>query len=457
MNDRFTLINARIGAPPYGEELAQLQITAGRWHTIAPQSHLVEEPSAIPITELRVEDAMDHAVVDLQGRMLLPGLVDSHMHLDKSFSLPQVGNVSGTLSEAVRNYAKASPFFEKEEIKARIVRASLQALSFGSTTLRSHLDFNLRAGREVALRTIEAALEARELVKPYIDIQYFPMCPLDQLDDASMAVVEEALRMGVDGLGGAPHLSSTPEADIERIFELAVRYGCPIDLHADESDDPNVRTVLKIAELTQRYDYQGKVSVGHLCSLASMNAADAALVIDSIAKAQLKAVSLPAANLYLQGRGDSEGPIRRGVTRIRQLRDSGVTVAVASDNIHDPFHPFGRGDLLQIALLAGYAGHLGSCEDMRTLLELISTSAADYAGVANYGIATGNPADFVVIDAAFPEEAFTMLPASRWVSKGGRWVSCSTTSRQWGNKQLEQVWQNAASRVQPGAPIVTIH
>ncbi|NQX59524.1 amidohydrolase family protein [Paenibacillus qinlingensis] len=429
-------------------ELFCLSIRDGSWTHIRKQEADAAASISTMLELWKPDQKLETSKVitlDLQGKMLLPGFVDSHMHLDKAFSLTTVENISGTLEEAVRNYSAASPTFSKDEIKARMMRSALQALSFGTTHIRTHLDFNLRFSRDIALRTIEAALEAKAALAPYMTLQLFPMCPYNFMSLDNEAI-EEALRMGVDGIGGAPHLSLTPKEDIDFIFKMAEKYDVPIDLHCDETDNPQMRTVEYVAARTKETGYEGRVTVDHLCALASMTDEDAGGIIDKMAEAKLKAVSLPAVNLYLQGRHDSF-PVRRGVTRLKQIHESGIPIAVASDNIHDPFHPFGRGDLLQIALISSYAAHMGRPADLRTLLRMITEAPANVLGLTAYGIAEGRPANFVVVDGHSIEEIFTMLPERRWVYSQGRFVRSPGTKAGWNNIALAKFWQEASEAV----------
>lgn len=437
------LYNVRI--PLLDEErLYTLAAENGIWSEVTAQDGIVHPPGAVSLDDWDGVMPEPPVRLDADGKILLPGLVDAHMHLDKSFSLPYVGNVSGTLEEAVRNYAAACPSFSKEMIKRRMMRAALLAVSYGTSAIRTHLDFHVEAGRDVAMRTVEAALEVREALKPYVTIQLFPMIPQQHITPDSLEAAEEAVRMGVDGLGAAPHLSDDPETGIDRLFQLAGRLGCPLDFHTDESDDPGVRTVVHIARRTMELGYSGRVTVGHLCSLAAMNDGEAKPIIDLMAEAGLKAVSLPGANLYLQGRHDAF-PVRRGVTRIKDLLGAGVPVAVASDNIHDPFHPFGRGDLILIALIAAYAAHMGSPADMRKLLGMISEVPADTLGLADYGVRQGCKADFVIFDADSPEMLLTLLPERRWVHRGGKWLKIAARPSGWNEQGLKRHWEETFS------------
>ncbi|MFE5319039.1 amidohydrolase family protein [Paenibacillus sp. NPDC056579] len=425
--------------------LFELKAVGGRWTSIVPQETVLSgDGSFVPMSALAGEMSRLKAAgrIDLKGFMMLPGFVDAHMHLDKAYSLSQVGNASGTLLEAIANYGAAAPSFSKEEIRGRIRKAALRALSYGTTTIRTHLDFRLRSGIEVAFRTIYAALEVREELKGIVDMQLFPMCPYDRLTTAEQDAIEEALRLGMDGMGGAPHLSETPESDIDRIFATAARWGKPIDLHADESDDPSKQTVAYIVEKAMEYGYGGKVTVDHLCSLSAMDTRRAEEIIGRMKAAGLSAVTLPPVNMYLQGRGDS-GLIRRGTTRIRELLDAQVPLAVASDNIQDPFHPFGQGDLLKIGLVTAYAAHMGSSADLRTLLRMMTEVPAGILGLTGYGITEGHSADFVLIDALRADDLFTELPVGRTVYKQGRPLYTSVQQSAWGLDELDRTEEQA--------------
>ncbi|WP_211747487.1 amidohydrolase family protein [Paenibacillus sp. Marseille-Q4541] len=452
MTGKIRLINAALQGNIHEGKPYEIVVENGRFTKVKEQPFVVQDGSFRPlemfshISELTCLEPEGELVIDLKRRMVLPGLVDIHMHLDKAFSLREVGNQTGTLLEAIQNYGRSAPFFTKETIRSRIIRTALQSVSYGSTRLRSHLDFPIAAGEDVVMRTVEAALEAKSMLKGVVDIQFFPMVPYRDLGKRGLELIEESIRMGMDGIGGAPHLSATPDQDIEGIFKLAARLGTKIDLHCDETDDPVKRTVLKVAEESLRYGFQGNVTAGHLCSLSSMPPEEAEEVLDMMSLAGVHAVTLPAANLYLQGRADL-GPVRRGVTRVRELREAGVTVAAASDNINDPFHPFGRGDLLQIALLTGYASHYGSPDDMNALIEMVTTAPAEIYGCKAYGIHPSHPADFVIVDAERTEEIFTMLPAGRWVAKSGKWVSMTPSARQWGSPQMAAMWEQVTSEV----------
>lgn len=439
MDNNLDIVNARL---PLLDEtrLYSLSIRDGKWEKVEPQDDRIQ---AAGYESLDISRCVGSGKLDAEGNILLPGFIDSHMHLDKAFSLPKVGNVSGTLLEAISNYSKLAPSFTKEVLKERMFRTALQAAAFGTTAIRTHLDFNTSAGPRVALQTVEAALEVKQQLAPFVNLQLFPMLPYYTGSHEDKALMEEAMRMGVDGIGGAPHLADHPENGIDAVFELAAKYDCPIDLHTDETDNPQKRTVLYIAKKTMEFGFQGRVTVDHLCSLASIDSIEAHKVIERIAEAQLYAVTLPATNLYLQGRGDDKA-VRRGVTRVKELTAAGVKIATASDNIHDPFHPFGRGDMLHIALITAYGTHMGAPTELRQLLRMMTEIPAGLMGLQGYGIAVGNAADFVLVDARTPEELFTMLPERRWIYRAGQWLKVAAPRTDWEVPALSEQW-NALS------------
>nr|WP_165279956.1 amidohydrolase family protein [Paenibacillus protaetiae] len=318
MEHRLEIINARL---PLADERLWYTLRAvnGTWTHVEAQESYLPAGAGTPHLTLdgygadrsSMQDAPvtgGSCMLDAEGKLVLPGFVDAHMHLDKAFSLRQVGNRSGTLAEAIGNYSEMAPHFTKAEIYARMAKTALLAIGYGTTAIRTHIDFHAAAGRQVALQSIEAALELKQKLASQLELQIFPMVPYRSAGADVLELIDEAVAMGVTGIGGAPHLADDPDRNIDLLFKLADRYGCPIDLHTDESDDPRKKTALTVAQKTIDYGFRGRATVGHLCSLASMEPKEADAVIARIAEAGLNAVTLPAANLYLQGRGMTKPP-----------------------------------------------------------------------------------------------------------------------------------------------------
>ncbi|HZH61904.1 MAG TPA: amidohydrolase family protein [Metabacillus sp.] len=380
------------------------------------------------ISTIKIEDLSEQNIIDVEGRYLLPSFVDIHTHLDKAFSLAAVPNKSGTLQEAIKNYSEKAPSFSEDEIKERVRKAALQSLSYGTTHIRTHVNFEMDVHETLALRHLQAVLEVREELSPIISLQVVPMFSyLSSRSKKQLEIVEEAISYGVDGIGGAPHLSPNSKEDIDSIYQLAVKFGKFIDLHVDEQDDPNVCTIEHIIQKTKEYDYQEKVTAGHLCSLSAMEEKRAAFIIEEMAHTKIGAVTLPGANMYLQGRHDS-GIVRRGITRVKELLNEGVKVATASDNVNDPFHPFGRCDLLQIGLLTAYTAHLGSESELYHLIKMITEIPAGFYGLNNHCVEENSKASFVILEGKDIYQLFAQLSPSRFVYHNGQWVS-GTTSR----------------------------
>ncbi|MBM7702434.1 amidohydrolase family protein [Metabacillus iocasae] len=419
------------------EALFEVKIENGVYTSIKKQETYKEEGAFVPLQAnvLGIEKQ-----IDLQGRVMVPSFVDMHMHLDKAYTLSFVQNKSGTLEEAVSNYKKALPMFTEEDIRQRMVKTALQALTNGTTTIRTHIDFDCTQAEDVVFQALHTALEVKQELKPYLDIQVVPLFVYVNPDDEEqMKMIHEAIELGIDAIGGCPHIVPDPVKEIDTLFALAKAYDLPLDLHVDEDDDPAVDTIVKIAEKTMETNHQGKVNVGHLCSLAAMDEQKATNIIQLVKKANIHVVTLPAANLYLQGRNDQR-IVRRGVTRIQELQEANVLVATASDNIHDPFHPFGKADLIQIGLLTGYAAHMGTKENQVELLRMITHIPAEMVGLKRYGIKEGYEASFVLFNAQSVEGIWTEVPETRFVFTKHRWVSVKETHQRLADATLTALW-----------------
>ena len=367
---------------------------------------------------------------DLQGRVVLPGLVDAHTHLDKSyFPIP---NHSGTLREAIDVWRAAKGSRTKAQIEATVERALHTAIANGVTAMRSHVD--VEATSDLAI--VETLLALREQWRPQIDLQLvalgFPGGTPENRD-----AFRSALAMGLDIVGGVPALTADPEAEIDAVFALAAAFGKPIDLHIDETEDPQMLTLKYLAQQTIAHAMQGQVTAGHCCSLAFVNAATAERVIERVAKAQLNIITLPSCNLVLMGRAVQPTP--RGVTRIKELLAQGVNVSAASDNVHDPFNPFGNYDLLQIANLNAHVAHLSGEAEIQQSLQMVTTHPAQALGLTDYGIGVGKRADLVVLDSTQIGEAVTAIPPRLATFKAGRLLVRTQIERQW---QMEMAAQS---------------
>lgn len=361
--------------------------------------------------------------IDGEQRVVLPGLVEAHTHLDKALTIAEVENQSGTLYEALTCIEHVHRAATRETIMERALRAARLFVAAGTTTLRTHVDITPSIG----LTSAEALLAVRESLRGFLDVQLVALsCHLTGPDGPRMrTLMEEAMRLGFDAIGGAPVLDHNPQEHIDFVFDLAQRYDRPVDLHIDESDAPGDFCLPYLADKTRATAYGGRVMAGHCCSLAAVDEATAHATIDRVRAAGISIVTLPSANLYLQGRGDL-GRVRRGITRVREFREAGVPVCCGSDNVQDPFNPFGRGDLLLVANLFAHVGHLGSPAEQAYAIDAITHTPACALGLRDYGIQPGYAADLVVLDTHQPRAILAEVPARRLVIKRGSIVAETT-------------------------------
>ena len=204
-----------------------------------------------------------------------------------------------------------------------------------------------------------------------------------------------AMQSGASVVGGMPHWERTEDEQREHVrfcFALATRYGADVDMHVDETDDGSVRTLAMVVAETERVGWQGRVTVGHVCSLAAADDDYADEVIAGCARAGITVVANPVTNLVIQGRGD-RGLVRRGTTRVRELMAAGVNVAFGQDCVQDGFYPFGRGDMLEVALISAHAAHLATADEQLAALDAVTTAPATAWRLDDYGVAAGARAD----------------------------------------------------------------
>lgn len=352
----------------------------------------------------------------LEGRsgFLSPGFVDIHLHLDKAGI---GGGGAHGLMDALRifkDYGKQR--FSREDIVNRAVPVLQRMIRNGTTAARTHVSVDDTVG----LVAVEAALELRERFRSAIDLQIIAMLGKPDMDPACAEVMAEAGRLPIDGFGGGPAVSQDPKAQLDGLFSLAERYGKTLDIHADEHDRPDVSTTERFARQLIERKWEGAVA-GHLCSLSAVPQDRARKTIGLLGEAGVHVVTLPSSNLFLMGREDP-GPIRRGVTRIRELDEAGVNVCVASDNIRDPFRPFGNGDMLEEMLLTAQVAQMGSREQLEMVFEMGTANPARAFGYAETGVHPGCRADLVLLEAPSAPDAILDQCNRRYVIKGGRVV-----------------------------------
>ncbi len=357
------------------------------------------------------------AVVDLDGRLLLPAPAEPHAHLDKALTADRVPNPAGDLLGAIKAWLAHRPTLTVEDIAERAERAVRMLSANGVTAIRTHVD----VGADIGTRGVEALLRTRRAVADLVDLQLVALNSVPstgELGAANRAALDEAVAMGVDVVGGCPHLEAEAMAALEHAFELAAGTGRPIDLHTDETLDPAVLQLPDIADLVVKTGFPHRVTASHCVSLGMHDATTQHEVSERVAAAGMAVVTLPQTNLYLQGR-DRPTATPRGLTAIRSLLDAGAVVAGGADNLQDPFNIVGRGDPFETAALLVMAGHLSPAEAYHA----VSAGSRAAMGLEPVEVAPGSPAELVAVRAASLREAIATAPAGRIVVHRGRVVS----------------------------------
>ena len=356
------------------------------------------------------------------GQLVSPPFVDAHFHMDATLSLGRPRrNRSGTLLEGISLWGELKRIQSGEEIVERALRYCDLAAAMGIGAIRSHVDTS-----DDELTGVRALLEVRRIVRPWLDLQLvaFPQDGVFRAPNAWANLVR-ALDLGVDVVGGIPHFErSMAEGarSVTALCELAAERGLPVDMHCDETDDPQSRHVETLAAETHRLGLAGRVAGSHLTSMHSMDNSHVAKLLPLIAEAGLQVIANPLINILLQGRHDTY-PRRRGLTRMRELRDAGVTVAMGQDCMMDPWHSLGRADMLDVAAMGLHVGQLSAPDDMRWCFDAVTVHPARILQLPGYGIATGCQANLVLLHAADPVEAIRLGATRLAVIRAGRVIA----------------------------------
>ena len=362
--------------------------------------------------------------IDAKGWLVAPPFVDPHFHMDATLSLgnPRM-NVSGTLLEGIALWGELKKLQSIEDIVERALKYCDLATSMGIGAIRSHVDTC-----DDELKGVQALLEVREQVKDYIDLQLVAF-PQDGVlrDPTALENTIRALDMGVDIVGGIPHFERTMQqgADsVKLLCELAAERGLMVDMHCDESDDPLSRHIETLAYETKRLGLQGRVAGSHLTSMHSMDNYYVSKLIPLIVEAEVHAIPNPLINIMLQGRHDTY-PKRRGQTRVRELRDAGITVGFGSDCVMDPWYSLGRADMLDVAFMGLHVGQLSSREDMAWCFQAVTENSAKIMGLDGYGIAVGCNANFNILQAQNSIEAVRLRAHRINIIRQGRVIAAN--------------------------------
>jgi len=378
-------------------EIRDIGIAAGRIAAIAP--NLEAEAREI----------------DLAGRLVLPGFVDAHIHLDKACLLGRCGHVHGDLKASINAVSQMKTKFTVEDIYVRGAKVIEQAITHGTTHMRTHVELDPRIG----LRGFQAILALRKAYAWALDLQIcvFPQEGMTQ-EPETEALLIMALEQGADVLGGCPYTDTNPLFQINKLFSLARHFDVDLDFHLDFDLDTTWQHLDIVCRQTVVMDYQGRVTVGHVTKLSALPPDKFDAAAELLFESGVAVTALPATDLYLMGR-DHTHNVPRGVTPVHRLLEQGVTCAIATNNVQNPFTPFGDASLLRMANLYANVAHVGP-EGFVACVEMITTQPAEMLRLRDYGLAIGKKADLVVLDTesvsialAQPASAYTGFKAGR--------------------------------------------
>ena len=353
---------------------------------------------------------------DLAGKLVVAGFVETHIHLDKSCILDRCNSRDGTLAEAIAAVAAAKRAFTEEDIYERARRTLEKAILQGTMRMRTHVEVDPRVG----LRGFHAI---RRLKRDYawaidLEICVFPQEGLLN-DPGTEELLIEACELGADLIGGCPYTDSDPHGHIARIFTIAKKFDCDIDFHLDFDLDPSWMSLEEVCRKAKELRWGGRVAIGHVTKLSALEPVRFAATANRLAEAGVAVTVLPSTDLFLMGR-DRDHNIPRGVAPAHRLLASGVVCSIASNNILNPFTPFGDCSLLRMANLYANIAQIGRPAELSSCLDMVTTLPAKLMNLPDYGIAVGNPADFVVLDCTDRTAAVAEIARPLFGMKNGR-------------------------------------
>jgi cytosine deaminase len=387
-------------------EAVDIEIREGTVERVAPAGEV--DPAGVPADRR----------YDAAGRLVTPPLIEPHVHLDATGTAGDPAwNESGTLAEGIDVWASYKEEIGVEDILERATETVEWYASHGVTRIRTHADTT-----EPSLTTVEALLELRSRVSDLVDLQVVAF-PQDGIltDPSHEDLLRDAVEMGVDLVGGIPHNEYTREDGVKSVeiaCDIAERHDRPLDLHIDETDDPNSRFTEVLASEALRRELGDRVTASHTTAMHSYNNAYANKLISLLAESGVSVVTNPPDNSVLQGAYD-DYPRRRGHTRIDELREAGVTVGLGHDSVLDPWYHYGVADPLDAAFVLAHYAHMAGHGDVAVLWEMLTDANAAVFGTEEYGLEEGNEGSLVVFDAPDGFNALRTQAPRTLVLRGG--------------------------------------
>jgi cytosine deaminase len=368
------------------------------------------------IVEINSRIATDGPAEDIGGRLVVAGFVETHIHLDKSCILDRCQSREGTLAEAIAEVAAAKRSFSEHDIYQRARRTLEKAILQGTMRMRTHVEVDPRVGLK-GFRAI------RRLKRDYawaidIEICVFPQEGLLN-DPGAEDLLVAACEQGADLIGGCPYTDNDPHGQIARIFALAQRFDRDIDFHLDFDLDPSWMDLEEVCRRTKEVGWGGRVAIGHVTKLSALTPERLAAAGGRLADAGVAVTVLPSTDLYLMGRG-RDHDVPRGVAPAHRLIDRGVVCSLATNNVLNPFTPFGDCSLVRMANLYANVAQIGRPAELASCFDMVTTLPAKLMNLRDYGIAIGNSADLVVLDCRDRAGAVAEIARPLFGMKNGR-------------------------------------
>ena len=400
---------------PKREGLWQIAIDKGRFGDITPMG------------EARSES---YEVLNARGGLAIPPFIEPHIHLDTTQTAGEPNwNQSGTLFEGIERWAERKALLSHEDVKARAWKTLRWQIANGIQFVRTHVDVS-----DPSLTALKPMLEVKHEVAPWVDLQIvaFPQEGILSYPNGE-SLLEEALQLGADVVGAIPHFEFTREYGVESLhiaFRLAQKYQRPLDIHCDEIDDEQSRFVETVAALALKEGIGPRVTASHTTAMHSYNGAYTSRLFRLLKLSGINFVANPLVNIHLQGRFD-DYPKRRGVTRVKELMAAGINVCFGHDDVFDPWYPLGTGNMLQVLHMGLHVCQLMGYQQINDSLQLITHNSARTFGLNDYGIATGNPANLVILPAENGFEAVRGQVPVRWSIRQGRVIATTQLAQTW--------------------------
>jgi len=390
----LSIINARVG------DVANARLYVEDGHFVAAFSPVITQWQTL----------------DLQGMLLMPGLIETHIHLDKACIMQRCHLQEGTLGEAVAQTRAAKAEFTEEDVYQRGAQVLDKAILQGTTHMRTHVELDPQIGL-IGFNAIRR-LQADYAWAISLEICVFPQEGLLN-NPGTEQLLCHALENGATVLGGCPYMDSDPNGQIQRLFELAVQYDCDLDLHLDFDLNPEGMTVMEVARCTQLHDWAGRVTIGHVTKLSTLPKEQLTVLGLHLAKVGVQVTCLPSTDLFLMGR-ESFHNKPRGLAPLAHLHACGVTCSVSTNNIGNPFTPYGDASLIRQANLFANVSQMGTVPELLQCLAWVSSESARLLGLKGYGLLPGCRADFIVFDAPSPAAVIAEINAPLMGFKAGR-------------------------------------